>query len=230
MTGFRTDSSLWVKICGLVIPEQAIAIARLGASAIGLIAVRSSPRYVTPLQMRAISQSLMAESLSQVERVGVFVDPDKDALQEAIEVGHLTTVQLHGKETPAVCEQVRQRYPHLKLLKAFRIRSDSDLLTASPYKDIVDAVLLDAYHPKLMGGTGETLDWRSLTDFQCNKPWILAGGLTPHNVKEALQIVQPDGIDLSSGVEINPGNKDLAKTRTLFEHLKALESPKSKDE
>ncbi|MDB9529232.1 phosphoribosylanthranilate isomerase [Oscillatoria sp. CS-180] len=219
MTLSRIDSSLWVKICGLMVPEQAITIAHLGANAIGFISVRSSPRYVTPLQIRAISESLLAESLIQVERVGVFANPTEAELQEAVDVGQLTTLQLHGQETPTICHQISEAYPRLRLIKALRIRSDADLAIAKTYEDIVDAVLLDAYHPKLLGGTGKTLDWRSLHHFQLSKPWILAGGLTPQNIGEALDTVTPHGIDLSSGVEISPGNKSLDKVKILFKQL-----------
>lgn len=210
------DSSLWVKICGLTVPEQAVAIAQQGASAIGFICVRSSPRYVTPLQIRAMSQSLIAAKLSQVERVGVFVDAPMETLAEDIETGLLTTLQLHGKETPADCERIHRTYPHLKLIKALRIRSNADLLAVRPYEEVVDAILVDAYHPHLLGGTGKTLNWRSLQAFQPAIPWILAGGINPDNIAEALTLLSPDGIDLSSGVELSPGNKCLDKTRQLF--------------
>jgi phosphoribosylanthranilate isomerase len=92
----------------------------------------------------------------------------------------------------------------VKLIKAFRIRSDADLAAVQPYETIIDAILLDAYHPHLQGGTGATLNWRSLQTFRPARPWILAGGLTPGNVSEALELLKPDGIDLSSGVELSP--------------------------
>jgi len=215
------DSSLWVKICGLMVPDQAVAIARQGASAIGYISVSSSPRYVTPLQMRAMSQALMV-NYPQVERVGVFVNAEMAALQEAIAIGQLTTLQLHGQESPAVCQQLRQALPAVKLIKALRMRSDADLSLVPAYETAVDALLLDAYHPRLHGGTGETLDWRSLQAFRPTKPWILAGGLTPDNIGTALELLSPQGIDLSSGVETSPGNKCLTKTHDLFAALSRL--------
>ncbi|MEM6591771.1 MAG: phosphoribosylanthranilate isomerase [Cyanobacteria bacterium P01_C01_bin.73] len=196
-----------------------MAIARQGASAIGLIAVPSSPRYVTPRQMRALSEALLASGFSAVERVGVFVNADLNQLRAAIATGRLTTVQLHGQESPESCQQVRQAFPDTKLIKAFRIRTAVDLLSVVPYEPVVDAILLDAYHPQLQGGTGETLDWRSLSAFRPEKPWILAGGLTPENVTTALDLLSPQGIDVSSGVETSPGNKCLTKTQTLFAAL-----------
>lgn len=214
------DSSLWVKICGLTQPEQAVAIARLGTSAIGFICVRSSPRYVTPLQIQAISQALLLNAHDDVERVGVFVEADRETLDEAIAIGQLTTLQLHGQESPATCAEIQQRYPDLKVIKAFRIRSEADLASTLVYEDVVDALLLDAYHPQQLGGTGKTLPWGSLQNFQPNKPWVLAGGLNPENVKQALETLSPQGIDLSSGIENSPGNKSLQKARQLFKRLR----------
>jgi phosphoribosylanthranilate isomerase len=202
-----------------MIPDQAVAIARQGVSAIGCICVPSSPRYVTPLQIRAISQALMAASCSEVERIGVFANASMESLAVAVETGLLTALQLHGQETPADCVRVRQAYPHLKLIKALRVRSEADLLAVQPFEDVIDVILLDAYHPDLLGGTGKTLDWRSLQTFQPSKPWILAGGLTPANLQAALDLLTPDGIDLSSGVELSPGNKCLQQTQRLFDVL-----------
>ena len=216
------DSSLWVKICGLTVPDQAVAIARQGASAIGFIGVPSSARYVTPLQMRTISEALMTADFPAVERVGVFVDAEMETLQDAIAIGQLTTLQLHGQESPDTCQQIRQAFPDIKLIKALRIRLPADLLAVSPYEPMVDALLLDAYHPHLYGGTGETLDWRSLQTFRPAKPWILAGGLNPDNTAQALDLLAPQGIDLSSSVETSPGNKCLNKTGDLFAALSRL--------
>ncbi len=223
------DSLLWVKICGLMQPEQAVEIARLGAQAIGMIGVPASPRYVTPLQMRAISQALQMDAWARshrlVERVGVFADASMETLAEAVEVGQLTTLQLHGNETPATCAAVKVAFPHIKLIKAMRIRTTEDLPATQPFWAIADALLLDAYHPQLMGGTGRTLDWSSLKTFHPDIPWILAGGLTPDNVQAALLQVSPNGIDLSSGVETHPGNKSLNRVQALFKNLQPEVSP-----
>ena len=205
-----------------MIPEQAVAIARQGVSALGFICVRSSPRYVTPLQIRAMSQALIAASLPETERVGVFVNATSAELEATITTGQLTAVQLHGQEMPAMCQQVRQTFPRLKVIKALRIRSEADLLAVQSYEASVDAILLDAYHPDLLGGTGKTLDWRSLQTFQPAIPWILAGGLTSENIETALTQLSPQGIDLSSGVELSPGNKCLTQVESLFATLKNM--------
>ena len=99
------------------------------------------------------------------------------------------------------------------------MKTSEDLDFAETYIDRVDTLLLDAYHPQQLGGTGHTLDWESLQQFRPSVPWLLAGGLKPDNVPEALKLLKPDGIDLSSGVERSPGDKDLAKVAQLFEVL-----------
>ncbi|WP_008311258.1 phosphoribosylanthranilate isomerase [Leptolyngbya sp. PCC 6406] len=212
-------TGLWVKICGLMDPEEAVAVARCGASAIGFICVPSSPRYVTPTQVGTLAAALRHEGWEQVERVGVFANADTDAIAVAITQGHLTTLQLHGQESPEDCRDLRVRYPDLALIKAFRIRTAGDLAKIAPYTDTVDRILLDAYHPHLLGGTGHTLDWDTLKSFRPILPWILAGGLTPGNIATALAHLTPDGIDLSSGVEISPGHKDVTQVQHLLRQL-----------
>ncbi|MEO1209057.1 MAG: phosphoribosylanthranilate isomerase [Cyanobacteria bacterium J06638_20] len=218
----RIDSSLWIKICGLMQPAQAVEIAGLGASAIGFICVPASPRYVTPQQIQLISKALMEAGWADVERVGVFADAAYGDMHAAVTVGRLTTLQLHGKESPEACAELRQAYPTLKIIKAFRIRAKADLASTTAYEASVDALLLDAYHPQLLGGTGQTLDWASLQAFKPTKPWYLAGGLKPENVQDALNQLTPDGIDVSSGVEVAPGDKSLAKVKALLAAVRSM--------
>lgn len=219
----------WVKICGLMQPAQAIAVAEQGADAIGFICVPTSPRYVTPAQLKSLGQVLIAQGHAAVERVGVFVNATDATLADAITAGQLTTLQLHGQESPQRCQQLRQRYPDLKLIKAFRIRSSAALAAIQSYEAGVDAVLLDAYHPHRLGGTGNTLDWSVLQDFHPQRPWILAGGLTPENIVDALTTLSPDGVDLSSGVEDRPGQKNLGRVQQLFDGLKLTSLHRSGD-
>lgn len=214
------ESSLWVKICGLTQPGQAVEIAQSGANALGFICVQSSPRYVTPAQIHAMNAALKAHALTSVERVGVFANADQTTIAETVKTGQLTALQLHGQESPQFCGEIRQAFPELTLIKAFRIRQPSDLQTTLSYEAIADRLLLDAYHPHQLGGTGKALDWQTLKGFQPSKPWILAGGLTADNVQTALSTLSPDGIDLSSGVETSPGIKSMEKIRRLFESLK----------
>lgn len=212
---------LRVKICGITQPDQGRAIAQLGATALGFICVPASPRYITPDQIAAIVAELPKDATGQptVDRVGVFVNPDLLTIAQTVAIGSLNAVQLHGEETPEFCQQIRAALPHIELLKAFRIRTIDDLKGTVPYINVVDSFLLDAYHPTAHGGTGHRLDWEQLRNFQPGCPWFLAGGLTPANLGEALQQLAPDGIDLSSGVEEAPGQKNLGAVRQLFEQL-----------
>jgi phosphoribosylanthranilate isomerase len=211
-----------VKICGLKEPDQAVAIARLGAWAIGLIAVPASPRYVSPAQMRLVSDRLGAAGCA-VERVGIFANTDLDTIAETVTTGNLTIVQLHGDESPEFCEAVRSRLPHQTLWKALRVRSAETLDLAESYATAVDALLLDAYRPEALGGTGHTLDWQRLQAWRSPLPWFLAGGITPDNLLQAidtLAMAAPIGIDLSSGVERGPADKDLDQVARLFQVLR----------
>jgi phosphoribosylanthranilate isomerase len=204
-----------VKICGITQAEQGRAIAQLGATALGFICVPTSPRYVNTRQL----QALVAPLPPDVDRIGVFANADIAEIGAIATAAALTSVQLHGKESPEFCQQLRDQLPNLEILKAFKIRTPESLTAVEVYGDCVDTFLLDAYHPQLLGGTGQTLDWQSLKTFKPSRPWLLAGGLTPDNITEALALVHPDGIDLSSGVERSPGDKDLTKVARLFEQL-----------
>lgn len=206
-----------IKICGITQPDQGCAIATLGATALGFICVPTSSRYVSPKQILAV----IAQLPENIDRIGVFVNATLKEIWQTVTTCGLTGVQLHGDESPEFCHQLRCFLPNIEIIKALRVRSSQALLQADVYASWVDTLLLDAYHPQQMGGTGKTLDWASLKQFQPDCPWLLAGGLTPNNVLDALNQVQPNGIDLSSGVERAPGDKDLTKVAQLFEELKA---------
>jgi phosphoribosylanthranilate isomerase len=225
MVSSREDPmGLRVKICGIMQPEQGKAIAALGANSIGFICVEASPRYVTPAQIRACAEVLPPDC----DRVGVFMDASVETIVSTIQISGLTAVQLHGGESVEFCQALRSalqdsnldsNLANIELIKAFRVKSAETLSLTQSYECCVDWLLLDAYHPSMGGGTGLTLDWRSLEQFKSDRPWLLAGGLTPDNVVQALETIAPQGIDLSSGVEISPGNKDLDKVARLFENL-----------
>lgn len=211
-----------VKICGITQPEQARAIVRSGATALGFICVPASPRYVTPAQIAKILEYLNLKApAAQFHRIGVFANATLAEVQQTVQRTRLSGVQLHGAESPTFCADLRTLLPTVEILKALRIRTEADLAQAKEYQSVVDTFLLDAYHPNLLGGTGKTLDWQTLAHFHPGRPWFLAGGLTPDNILIALQQVHPDGIDLSSGVEHSPGDKDLCKVAVLFERLQA---------
>ena len=205
-----------VKICGITQIKQGQEIAVLGANSIGFICVERSSRYITPDKIKAIANKLPA----QTDKVGVFADHSVAEIAKVVEEADLTSVQLHGKESPDFCDRLRSEIaPDIEIIKAFRIKTADSLKETAQYSSCVDTLLLDAYHPQMLGGTGETIDWQDLKDFKPSLPWMLAGGLTPDNVAEALTRLQPDGIDLSSGVERSPGDKDLNKVAQLFEAI-----------
>lgn len=205
-----------VKICGITKPQQGKTIASLGATALGFICVRASPRYVTPEQIKAVIDQLP----EQIDKIGVFANSSKEEIAQTVAESGLTGVQLHGDESIEFCQQLRESLPKVEIIKALRIKNADDFDKAKTYTKYVDTLLLDAYHPQQLGGTGKTLNWDTLQQFNPDSPWFLAGGLTPQNVSEALNKVKPNGIDLSSGVETAPGDKDLDKVRELFEKLK----------
>jgi len=209
-----------VKICGITKPNQGHAIAHLGATALGFICVRTSTRYILPGQIRTVVEQLPVD----VDRIGVFTDSTVEEICQTVTDAGLNGIQLHGNESLEFCDQLRQSLPSIEIIKALRVKTPEDLDRADAYASSVDTLLLDAYHPSLLGGTGKTLDWTSIQLFHPRCPWLLAGGLTPDNVLEALNQVQPSGIDLSSGVERSPGDKVLDRVAQLFERLELRNS------
>ncbi|MDJ0516626.1 MAG: phosphoribosylanthranilate isomerase [Trichodesmium sp. MO_231.B1] len=220
-----------VKICGITKLEQGQAIAQMGATALGFICFPKSPRYITPENIRNIVEKLPIN----IDKIGVFVNPEINLLSEIIINTKLNGIQLHGDESPEFCYQLRQLIPNnIEIIKALRIKSPQDLTKANTYENYVDTLLLDAYHPDKLGGTGQTLDWKIIEEFNPTFPWLLAGGLTPENVITAIQqfilVSEPKiefnhkfcGIDLSSGVETAPGDKNLVKVKKLFDSLAKL--------
>lgn len=215
--------SLRIKICGITKPEQARTIAQLGATALGFICVPGSPRYVNPETIATLVATLLGDDGNRCDRIGVFVNASLETIVETVTIADLSGVQLHGDESVEFCEQLRQRLPAIELIKALRVQTTELLEQVKPYETCVDTLLLDAYHPTLAGGTGKTLDWSGLQQFQPPVPWLLAGGLTPHNIHAALNQLRPAGIDLSSGVESAPGDKDLDKVAQLFANLQVMQ-------
>lgn len=210
---------LRVKICGITKADQGRAIAQLGATALGFICVPGTPRYIAAEQIRAIVDQLPSEG-SKCDRVGVFLDATIAEIGQIVTMADLNCVQLHGSESIEFCDALRSSIPDVEIIKALRIKTADDLAQASRYETHIDTLLLDAYHPEQAGGTGETLDWSTLQDFRPNCAWLLAGGINPANVRDALTFVHPNGIDLSSGVEKAPGDKDLERVNQLFKALR----------
>ena len=197
--------SVTVKICGITSEADALAAAEAGADAIGLMFYEDSPRHVTLEQAKAISAALP----QHVMRVGVFVNAEEAFVHQALTECMLNILQFHGDETPEECS----RYP-VMTLKAFRVQGEETLAELEAYPSA--GYLLDAYVKDALGGTGATFNWDLAVRAQeFGKPIFLAGGLTPENVVEAVRKVQPFGVDVSSGVEIEPGRKDAEQMRTF---------------
>jgi len=189
-----------VKICGITNIEDARHASACGADALGFVFYPGSPRFVDPDQARRI----IAELPPMVTTVGLFVNEPPARVREMVEFCGLNTVQLHGEEEPAQCS-----YPPCRVIKALRLRQEMDHSIFSAYQ--VSALLLDAYVPDKFGGTGQRCDWDRAAQIASQHRVILAGGLNPDNVADAIRQVLPYGVDVSSGVEKKPGQKDPDK-------------------
>ena len=199
-----------IKICGITRAEDARTAVELGADAIGLVFYPPSPRHVGLDEARAI----IAAVPPFVTVVGLFVDPRSEQVESVLSRCSLGVLQFHGDETPEFCRRFRLPY-----LKAARVRAGADLIQyLTPYHD-AQGWLLDAYHDRLYGGTGETFDWK-LIPHDLARPVILSGGLTPHNAGVAVRQVRPWAVDVSSGVESAKGIKDAAKIAAFIAGVK----------
>ena len=191
-----------VKICGLTRPDQAVACVDAGAAAIGLVFYDKSPRNVSIDTARAITRVLPQE----VARVGVFVDEPYDVIMQRVATCHLTCVQLHGRETPELVMQLKSA--GLVVIKSLFL-DHNPLLTAAD-QFFADAYLGECGTGPLPGGNAKVWNYADAGDLGLSSPLILAGGLSPDNVDDAIQSACPDGVDVSSGVELRPGIKDPA--------------------
>lgn len=203
-----------LKICGLRHPAQAAALAALGVDAIGVIAVPASPRFLAADRRQEL---FAAATASAPGCLGVLVvaDPaDAELEQLAAGRGH-QVLQLHGEESPDRCQELRSQLG-VAIWKALRIRSRQDLERAQAYGEVVDGLLLDAWVADQLGGTGHSLPLEWLSGFESPVPWWLAGGIRPESVGELLRQLQPDGLDVSSGVETSPGEKNLERVAQLL--------------
>ena len=214
-----------LKVCGLRLAQQAAAVAALGADAIGVIAVPQSPRWLAPEHRLALFEAVGA---ARPGCLGVLVvaDPAEAELPQLGPAAGHQVLQLHGGETPQRCAELRERLgPELILWKALRIRRQADLELAEAYATVVDALLLDAWVPDQLGGTGHRIPIEWLEGFRPALPWWLAGGITPERLPGALQALKaalPAGVDASSGVERAPGDKDLDRVAQLVAAVAAF--------
>lgn len=199
-----------IKICGITRPEDALAAARAGAHAIGLVFYAKSPRHVAAARAAEIIRVLPPF----VTTVGLFVDATAEEVRAAVAEAPVALLQFHGDETPEFCRQFKRPY-----VKAVRMKAGVDLLQyAQDYHD-AKALLLDNYVEGLHGGSGVAFDW-SLIPRGLPLPVILSGGLTPENVAEAVRRVRPSAVDVSSGVESAKGIKDAQKIAAFIKGVR----------
>ena len=209
-----------LKICGLRALDQAEAVARLGVDAIGVIGVAASPRWVPVADRPALFAAVEAVAPA-CRRVLVVANPtDAELADLDPALGH-GVLQLHGDESPQHCRQLRERWPGLELWKALRIRQPEDLDQAQAFIDVVDALLLDAWVPDQLGGTGHRIPLEWLSGFAPALPWWLAGGIRADRIPLVQQALRPTGLDASSGVERAPADKDLAAVEALVTAVRA---------
>ena len=211
--------SVQVKICGLREPGHAALAAAHGARWIGVVFFPPSPRYVELDRARAVASALPPA----VEAVGVMVDPDDEAVQAAAASG-LGALQLHGRETPERVAAVK-RIAGVRVIKALGISTQDDARRAASFSGAADMLLFDARPPEgatRPGGNARAFDWQVLSGLELPLPWILSGGLTPANVGEAIASSGAAAVDVSSGIERAPGEKDEA---LIVEFLTAARAP-----
>ncbi|MBX9748479.1 MAG: phosphoribosylanthranilate isomerase [Roseococcus sp.] len=206
--------SIEVKICGVNTPEALRWAAEAGADFVGFVYFPPSPRAVTPAQSGAISASLEGGP----RRVGLFVDPADALLEAALASTALDVIQLHGEESPARVAEIRIRFG-VPVMKALGIANEADLAQIADYEPVADRLLLDAKPPPdavLPGGNAAPFEWRLARLARINRPWLLAGGLTPANVAAAIAASGAPGVDVSSGVERARGVKDAGLIRAFI--------------
>jgi len=201
----------WVKICGLTNLADAKTAVLAGADALGFI-FTDSKRQVRPETVKEITTSLPR----QIEKIGVFINQDRQEVRRIAELCNLTGLQFHGQESPQYCREFKD----YTVIKAFRVNAERgwDEILAYTQLNVVDRILLDTYVPGLPGGTGKTFPWTVVTNRKNwgNIPWIIAGGINSENVSRAIVEARPFGVDVGSGVEKEPGKKDEQKVKQLI--------------
>lgn len=208
-----------VKICGLRSRADVAAVAAAGAGYIGLNFFPPSPRFLTLDQGRDLALAA-PEGLA---KVALTVDADDAVLDGIVEAMPLDMLQLHGQESPDRVAALRARYG-LPVMKVIGVRDEGDLAPLLDFSTVADQIMIDAKAPKnavLPGGNGLTFDWRLVAQRRWLRPWMLAGGLTPENVAEAIRLTGARQVDVSSGVETAPGVKDAALIRAFAEAVRA---------
>jgi len=204
-----------VKICGITNEKDALWAVNLGADYIGFNFCKNSPRKISP----KLATEIIGKLPPFTQPVGVFVNEEIRIVKRIAEKCRLGLVQLHGEESAEYCRNLGIASPRLKIIKAFRIRDKENLEGMEEYA--VDFYLLDSYVPGIEGGTGEIFNWDLAVEVkQSGKPIFLAGGLTPNNVIEAIERVNPYAVDVASGVEKTPRRKDYELMRHFINRVR----------
>ena len=204
------DTQVKVKICGMTNLKDVKVAVDGGVDAVGFIFYKKSPRSVT---MQAV-RKIVLELPPFVDSVGIFVNETAEQINKIADRCNLDRVQLHGNESPSFCKKIRRR-----VIKAIRVKDIQSLKKLSDYP--VSSFLLDTFSEDQYGGTGRVFDWNLAYPAKKYGPIILAGGLTPNNVRQAIQRIQPYGVDVCSGVESQPGIKDHKKMQIFLKNVKA---------
>ena len=211
--------SVEAKICGLSTPETLDAAVKGGARYVGFVSYPPSPRYVAS---NDVLKALGARVPKGVIRVGLFVDPDDALLDQRLATGAIDLLQLHGKETPERIAAIKARTGK-PVMKAINVGAASDLERGiAAYAGVADRMMFDAAEGTLPGGNAKVFDWTFLSGRQVPLPWLLAGGLTPDNVAEAVRVTDARTVDVSSGVESSRGVKSVDLIRAFLDRVKAL--------
>ena len=209
-----TLKNTWIKICGITRAQDALSAADLGADAIGLNFYPQSPRALSVADL-----GNLAEGLSRrVSVVALFVNPKPELVRQVLGTGAIDLLQFHGSESPEFCEQFETPY-----IKVVAVKVDSDLKFEFAKYESAQYMLLDSFDPIMLGGTGKTFEWGRVVELtrKQRSRLVLAGGLGPANVREAIEIVQPFGVDVSSGVEASKGIKDLKMMQLFIQGVRA---------
>jgi phosphoribosylanthranilate isomerase len=202
-----------IKVCGITNAEDAAMAIAAGADALGFIFYRNSPRYIEPTAAAHIIGTLPP----LVTPVGVFVNEELKVVRDLMDSCGLALAQLHGDETASYCMELAR-----PVLKAIRVKDRASFLALAEYKGRagVRGFIVDTYAKEAYGGTGQVMDWSLAAEAAKTTTLILAGGLTPDNVSQAIRTVRPYGVDVSSGVESAPGKKDPDKVRAFVEAVR----------
>ena len=215
-----SKKSTAIKICGITKTSQARSIAELKINAIGVIGVKNSPRFVPEEECMKIFNEVEKVS-SSIEKVLVIANAK---LEEVKCINNRSTppsvIQLHGNESVDYCRELKNEFPSIKLWKAFRLKSINDLEKTIQYEKNIDAILIDAWDEKSLGGTGNRVPIELLLNKTFKVPWILAGGISAEIIPEIFSKLRPDGIDASSRLEISPGIKDIKKVESLVREIR----------